>query len=266
VTGRALLVDAHTHLDRYGEEIDAALAEITRHRIFSIATSMNIPSYRHNAEIAGRCPFVLPIFGVHPWNATGYVEHLDDLAGPIERSPMLGEVGLDRYFVKQASRFPDQHRIFEVFVRAAAEQNKVLNLHTTGAEREVLDCLDRYHIERAIIHWYSGPLEILDEMIARGYYFTVGIELGLSAKIQAIARRIPSDRLLTETDNPGGVKWLMGKVGMPVAIRDVIQAVAEATATTPQAVTETVWSNLRRLVKDDPWLSDGHRGLLAFSR
>ena len=264
MTSPACLVDAHSHLDRYGEELEAALAEIAEDRIFSVATSMNIPSYRRNAEIAGRCPFVLPIFGVHPWNATGYVEHLDDLEAPIESSPMLGEVGLDRHFVKHASRFPDQHRIFEVFTRAAAEQDKVLNLHTTGAEREVLECLDRYHIERAIIHWYSGPLEILEELIARGYYFTVGIELGLSSKIQEIAGRIPSDRLLTETDNPGGAKWLMGTVGMPRAIKDVIRALAEVKATTPENVADTVRTNFRRLVKDDPWLSGRHRGLLGF--
>ena len=48
-----MLIDAHSHLDRYGEDmLESALAEITEHSIFTVANSMDLPSYRRNVEIA----------------------------------------------------------------------------------------------------------------------------------------------------------------------------------------------------------------------
>ena len=44
--------------------------------------------------------------------------------------------------------------------------------------------------------------------------------------IKAVAKAVPMDRLLTETDNPGGIKWLTGKPGMPLVISDVVRELA----------------------------------------
>jgi len=64
------------------------------------------------------------------------------------------------------------------------------------------------------------------------------------------------ERLLTETDNPGGLKWLRGTIGMPQVIREVVQAIAELKQTTAETITKTVYNNFMRLTKDDPWLTD----------
>jgi TatD DNase family protein len=257
-----LLIDAHAHMDRYEDELEDAVAEIDRCRIFTISTSMNIRSYLRNLEIARTSDLILPVFGVHPWNAQGYTDRLDEIEPYIAQSPILGEVGLDYHFVKHAHRYPAQRRVFEVFVRAAAEQGKVLNTHTTGAEEEVLGFLDRYGIQRAIIHWYAGPLDILDEMISRGYYFTVGIELMHSDAIRTIAQRIPTDLILTETDNPGAMKWLSGRIGMPSAIEEVIACLAGLKGVTAEEAAETVHTNLRGLLGYDPSLPERFRSLL----
>lgn len=258
-----MLIDAHTHLDRYDSEIDQVVEEIERHRIFTISTSMSIPSFEKNREIAAGSDLILPIFGVHPWNASGYSENLSELNPFMEQSPMFGEIGLDYYYVKDEHRYPAQRRVFKHFLEAAARQDKMVNIHTKGAERDVLDLLDRYSPRRVIVHWYSGPEDILAEMISRGCYFTVGVEILKSEAIRSIARIIPSDRLLTETDNPGGIKWLTGSVGMPAAIREVVDALAGARRTTPEAVEAAAHANLRALVSDDPWLPDRQRLLLG---
>ena len=257
-----MFVDAHTHLDRYEDELESAVAEIGRYRIFTISTSMNIPSYLRNLEIAGDCDMILPIFGVHPWNASGYADRLDEIGPYIGRAPALGEVGLDYRFVKHAHRYPAQRRVFEVFVRAAAEQDKILNLHTSGAEEDVLGYLDREGIRRAIIHWYAGPLDLLEDMISRRYYFTVGIEVMRSDTIKAIASRIPMDLLLTETDNPGALKWLEGRIGMPSIVEEVIACVADLKQMTAPEVTDAVHANLARLIGDDPNVPERYRSLL----
>jgi TatD DNase family protein len=257
-----LLVDAHTHLDRYEAELEDAVAEIETLGIMSISTSMNVPSYLRNLEIAAMSDLILPIFGVHPWNASGYVERLREIEPYMKQSPMLGEVGLDYRFVKHAHRYPAQRRVFEAFVRSAAEQGKVLNLHTSGAEQDVLGYLDRHGVERSIIHWYAGPFDILDDLISRGCYFTVGVEVMQSEAIKAIARRIPTGLLLTETDNPGALKWLTGRVGMPSVVKEVVACIADLKEMAPLEAAEAVRANLKRLLGNDPGLPDHFRALL----
>jgi TatD DNase family protein len=67
-----MLIDAHAHVDRYGDALAAALQEIERHRIFTISNSMGLEAYQRSLEIAAQCSWVLPIFGVHPWEAVDY--------------------------------------------------------------------------------------------------------------------------------------------------------------------------------------------------
>lgn len=95
-----------------------------------------------------------------------------------------------------------------------------------------------------------------------GAYFTIGVEVLYSEHIRTIAREVPLDRLLTETDNPGGPKGLIGSIGMPSLLLEVVQGLAEARNADVETVTETVRRNLARLVGDDPRLSDVSASIL----
>jgi TatD DNase family protein len=254
-----MLIDAHAHLDKYGNSLASALDEIREHRVFTIAVAMDPPSYERNLEIGEMCDLVLPTFGVHPKKAPEYVGRLRELEPYIEQSPAIGEIGLDFHWVEDSSQFPAQRKVLEYFLAAAREQKKIVNLHTKGAEKEILDLLERYDVRRAIIHWYSGPPNLLRELIAYGAYFTVGVEGLFSDSIRAIAKEVPLNRLLTETDNPGGLKWLNGTLGMPRVVKEVIQAIAQIKKTTPEAMIEAVEKNFLELIRDDPWLR-GIRG------
>jgi len=254
-----LLIDAHAHLDHYGDdELDAVLEEIERHEIFTISTAMDGESYRRALEIDERSRWVVATFGIHPWNAHEYADRLAELEEPVERSPMLGEIGLDHYFVKEASRYPAQLEVLEFFLRAARTQGKIVNLHTKGAEREILELLERFEIERAIVHWYSGPLDIFHEMAARGCCFTLGLDVLGAEHIRTIASLVPEEQLLTETDNPGSWRWLEEERGMPRHVEAVVATLAELRGTTPAAIEATVQSNSARLIRDDPWLAALH--------
>ena len=251
-----MLIDAHAHLDKYGAELQAALEEIKEHQIFTIAVAMDLPSYKRSLEIGQMCEFVLPTFGIHPKRAPQYADRLRELNQAIEQSPMIGEIGLDFHWVEDPSQYPAQRKVLEYFLAAAKEQRKIVNLHTKVAEKEILDLLEHYDIERAIIHWYSGPLDILRELIDFGAYFTVGVEVFSSEHIQAIARVVPEDRLLTETDNPGGLKWLRGTVGMPAVIEKVVQVIAALRQNRAETIAEKVYNNFTQLAENDPWLAD----------
>jgi len=251
-----MLIDAHVHLDKYGDLLDEALRQIERERIFTVATAMDVPSYLELQKIGERSELVLPTFGIHPRRAADYVDRLPEISRYIEASPAIGEIGLDFHWVKDRSTYPAQRKVLEYFLAAAREQRKFVNLHTKGGEKEILDLLEKYDIQRAIIHWYSGPMDILRAMIQFGCCFTIGIEVHYSNHIKAIAKAVPGHLLLTETDNPGGLKWLQGEAGMPAAITNVIAALAQLRQSTPERIVELVRQNFVRLAAADPWLRE----------
>jgi TatD DNase family protein len=259
-----MLMDLHVHLDKYEADLKQALQEIRNHDVFTIAVAMDVPSYRRCLEIGDGCDLVLPTFGIHPRRAPDYVDRLGDLSPLIEQSPAIGEIGLDFHWVKDSSQYPAQLKVLEYFLAAAREQNKMVNLHTKGAERKILDLLEHYQIQRAIVHWYSGPMDILRALVQFGAYFTVGVEVSYSETIRAIAREIPDHRLLTETDNPGGLKWLKGALGMPKDIEGVVDAIADVRKSSSEMVARMVHANFLQLIENDPWLK-ATRALLSRS-
>jgi TatD DNase family protein len=251
-----MLIDAHVHLDKYGELLDQALNQIEAEKIFTIAVAMDVPSYVELQKIAERSELVLPTFGIHPRRAAEYADRLPEIGRHIEMSPAIGEIGLDFHWVKDASTYPAQRKVLEYFIAAATEQNKFVNLHTKAGEKEILDLLEKYDVKRAIIHWYSGPMDILKAMIDYGCYFTIGVEVLYSDYIKQIAHAVPDHLLLTETDNPGALRWLKknDEIGMPTAIKEIVDALAGLRQSTLEKMESLVQANFTRLITHDPWL------------
>jgi TatD DNase family protein len=246
------LLDAHVHLDRYMDtRLDDVLGELERLEIVALTNAVDLHSWQRVTEIAERCPQAIPGFGIHPWEAPLYTDP-DRYAAVLDEAPFIGEIGLDRRFVKESENYPAQRSVFEHHLEVASATGKMVNVHTTGAERESLEFLRRHAVERVIIHWYQGPIDVLRDMIAEGFYFTLGVEVTLSDRAREVAAMVPDAQLLTETDNPGGAEWLTGKAEMPSLLQRITEELASVRNTTPEAITETVLGNFRRLVEDDP--------------
>jgi TatD DNase family protein len=221
----AMLVDAHAHIDHYTTGLAEALAQISEHHILTLAVSMDVASYAKTIEIARYCKYLIPTFGIHPWEAFRYHDRLDEIEPYLKTTPLVGEAGLDFHWVEDRSRYPSQMAVFEHQCAWARRLSKPMNLHTKGAEREVLEAIVSFNLVNPIIHWYSGPLELIGPYLGAGCYFTLGVEVLSSERIQEIARVVPADRVLLETDNPGGYEWLTKQVGMPAILLDVFAAV-----------------------------------------
>ena len=243
-----MLVDAHTHLDHYDEEtLAVVLGETERLGVRTIAVAVDVPSYVRTLAIAERSPLITSTFGIHPWRAADWVDRLDELDPYLAQTPMIGEIGLDFHWIEDERTYPAQRQVFEFFLAAARDQDKPVNLHTKGAEAEIAALLARYEIRRAIVHWYSGPHEPFQAMLALGCYFTVGVEVLTSEAIVELAQRIPLDRLLTETDGPGGLEWLTGETGMPHHIDVVVDKLAAIRNIDRNRIEEAIASNLHAL-------------------
>jgi TatD DNase family protein len=258
-----MLIDAHCHLDLYGPRAARVVAELGRRRVFAVSVALDPASYHATKELAAGSPFVLPAFGIHPWRAADFADRLEDLEPLIEETPLIGEIGLDYHFGPGRATLPAQRRVLDHFLAAAAAQDKVVNLHTKAAEDDVLAALRGSGVRRAIVHWYSGPVRAFVGLVEAGAYFTVGVEVLVSDAIRDIAREIPADRLLTETDNPGGYRWLTGGDGQPRHLDAVLDEVARVRGDDPGALQAAVRANFEELIRGDARLEEPWRRAVA---
>jgi TatD DNase family protein len=258
-----MLIDAHTHIAKYENNLDKVIREINEHKILTISNSMDVLAYERNLKIAGECKLIIPTFGIHPWTVTENSHKLESLKKYIDRSPIIGEVGLDHHFIAESTKYNIQNQVFEYFLESAREQDKVVIVHTKGAEREVLDYLKHYDIKRSIIHWYSGPEKLIDQFLELGCYFTIGVEIFNSRKIKSLAKKLPADKILTETDNPGAYQWLKNKHGMPSLIQMVAATLAKVRKISIEDTTQLVKHNLAELMKEDKHITVYHKSLLT---
>lgn len=243
------MIDAHTHIDQYGDDLPKALDQIRSMSIHTLAVSMDIPSFRKTQRIAESESLIIPTFGIHPWKAPEYVNRLDELNEPLRAAEAIGEIGLCHRFVDDETQYPAQRIVFNYLLDAAERTGKLINLHTSGAEAEVLDCLKNRNLPAVIVHWYSGPVKYIQKYLEVGAYFTIGVEVLQSKSIRTLAAELPEERILTETDNPTGWKWLKDEIGFPELIDSVESEIADIRGIFRKELSETVAANFHRVLK-----------------
>jgi TatD DNase family protein len=200
------------------------------HNIKMLSVSMCISSYNHTVQLSKKYTFIIPSFGIHPWKASKCCDNLLILDKFLDECKYIGEIGLDKKFLKYASKYSDQQKIFDYIASSKFVDNKFLNLHTSGAESDVLSTLEKYGRNKFIVHWYAGDLDTMDKYLSMGGYFTIGVEVLFNKHIQEIAKKVPLDRVLVETDNPSSYSWLGGhhtSDGMPVLLFRVVEKICQ---------------------------------------
>lgn len=141
--------------------LSKVMAEVNKYDIRFLAVSMCIDSYKRIKNLAAKYTRVIPSFGIHPWNARQYANQLEVLDTFLSEANHIGEIGLDKKFLKYASPYKDQLKVFEYIVSYKNVIDKFLNMHTSGAEIEVYEFLKKYQHTKFIVHWYAGNIDVM---------------------------------------------------------------------------------------------------------
>jgi TatD DNase family protein len=196
------MIDSHAHLNEI-EDADATLVRARAAGIKSIiAVGMDIASNRATLELNRRFPnLVYPAVGYHPWSITP--EEVEDNLAFIQKHlaqcVALGEVGLD-YQAKVKKKV--QQEAFAALLDLAAREGKPVIIHTRFSQQRAYRMVQEAGIAKAVFHWYSGPLEVLQEILADGYFISATPALAYSPPHQAAIQAAPLAQILIETDAP----------------------------------------------------------------
>jgi TatD DNase family protein len=180
-------------------------------------------------EIADNCrqPKIHPALGVHPGKVRPEEQILayEFMRANLKRACAVGETGLDYWYKwvrKDLVERQKQKDSFAFHLGLAREFNLPIVIHSRGAWRDCLSMAKEAGVKRALFHWYSGPLDILDELLGCGFYVSTGPSVAYSPESRRAMAHAPLERILVETDAP--VMYKDGEVTFQAEPKDVIRA------------------------------------------
>ncbi|GAB6947003.1 TatD family hydrolase [Vulcanisaeta sp. JCM 16161] len=234
-----MLYDAHTHLHEF---LDSRIAEFVK-EITIAAVSDDYPSSKRTIDLSNNYDNVVPCIGIHPWNVDKVgLDELRQVEKLLSEARCIGEVGLDRRFVPQT--FNRQVEFFQVFVNWARDYDLPLNIHAPDAWRDVLEMVRRADVDRVLFHWYTGPLNLIQELRDYGYYISINAAIKIQEKSRAVAKEAPLDMVLLESDGPYEYRGITLE---PPMVKDAARIVAEIKGVSIEDLWDVVSNNFSRL-------------------
>jgi TatD DNase family protein len=222
-TRELYLVDGHAHLEEL-DDLPKSLEEAKEAGVCGIlAVGMDIESNRKILRIAEANPrYVYPALGYHPWQIKEEeVEaNLSFIRDHVEEGLALGEIGLD-YRIKVKKEL--QWKVFGKLLDIARESNKPVIIHCRYSHRRAFEMVKEKTMEKAVFHWYSGSMDLLDDILSGGYFISATPALVYSPPHQEAIKRAPIQKILLETDTP--VKY-QGTEARPKDVRVSLGEVA----------------------------------------
>ena len=211
LTARAWrLCDAHCHLqdERLAADLDGVLARARAAGVVGMVCCGSMESdWPRVAELAGQHADIIPAFGLHPWR-------LRDRTGPwlpqLERllaehpGAGIGEIGLDHAITDRNDA--EQEEVFLAQLQLARRIGRPVWIHSRRAWGRLPELLRGFgrHEPGLVLHSYSGPAELMEELAELNAYFSFSgtITRSNNRRGREAAARAPADRLLIETDAP----------------------------------------------------------------
>jgi len=257
-----MLFNTHSHVDtgrQFAQDRDDVLA---RAREMGVSQLMVIGFERALLPItlgfAERHDWVWAAVGIHPTSALEWGPDAEAEIRAAARHPRvkaLGEVGLD-YYWKDRAPFDVQRDVFRQQIRLARELGLPLVIHNRDAHEDVVRILEEEGAGEVggIMHCFSGDWEMAQRCLALNFYIGIGgtVTYKNNPVGQDVARRLPLDRIVLETDDPylAPVPY-RGKRNEPGYVRIVAEFLAELRGTTLEEIAAATTANARRVLRMD---------------
>ena len=253
-----MLFDSHCHLDRidldeHNNDFNALLTTVREANVGRmICIGVDLESFESMYERIASLPDVYCSVGVHPGYPSAKAPSVEELCRYAERKKIvaIGETGLD-YF-HQSGDLEWQRDRFVTHIEAAKQSKLPLIIHTREAREDTIELLTKHGANEVggVMHCFTESWEMAQQAIDLGFYISISgiVTFKQATNVQEMARQIPLNRLLIETDSP----WLSpapfrGKPNHPGRVGLVAAKLSDIRGETEEQIELATWENASRL-------------------
>jgi len=237
------------------QQLDQVLQRAKENHVdFMLCASVNLEHYPEVLALAEQYPHIFASVGVHPNEQSGAdptAEQLIKLAQH-ERVVAIGETGLD-YF-RSTGDMTWQHNRFRNHIQAAKSVNKPLIIHTRDAAEDTMRILEEEGADQCggVMHCFVENWDIAKRALDLGFYISLSgiVTFKNAVDLQQVAKQLPLDRVLVETDSPylAPVPF-RGKSNEPAYVKHVAEFLAELRGEDYEQIAEQTTNNFFNLFK-----------------
>ena len=252
-----MLVDSHCHLNfpELSGRIDEALALMRDNRVtHALCVSVTLQEFPQVRALAERFPQIYASVGVHPDYPDVPVVTEEELVSLADHPKIvaIGETGLDYFRIKDDSEW--QRDRFRTHIRAAHRSRKPLIIHTREAAADTLRIMreERAGEVGGVMHCFTESWDVAQGAMDLGFYISFSgiVTFKNALGLKDVARRVPLERMLIETDAPylAPVPF-RGKTNEPGLVKYVAEEIARLRDIPLDQVASATTSNFFRLFK-----------------
>lgn len=251
-----MFIDSHCHLNLLAEEeggLDAVIAQAKENKIDHILSiAIDKASCFDVINIAEQYPDITASVGIHPNVDKQENFTVDELMTLAQHDKVIaiGETGLD-YFRSEGDLEWQRDR-FRIHIEAAKQLKKPLIIHTREARDDTMDILEKENAEMAggIIHCFTENWDTAQRALDIGFYVSLSgiVTFKNAVELQDVAKKLPLDRILIETDAP----YLApvphrGKTNKPAFVKYVAEFLAELRGDSVENIAQATTANFHTL-------------------
>jgi TatD DNase family protein len=251
-----VFVDSHCHINfpELAAELPAVLEKMTQHRVtHAMCIGVNLPDLSQVLALAAEHTNIYASVGVHPDYEDTPEPTVDQLIELATRPKVaaIGETGLDYY--RATGDLEWQRQRFRVHIRAARSCGKPLVIHTRAAAADTLAIMRAERADEAggVMHCFTESWEVAEGALELGFHISFSgiVTFKNATALKDVARRVPLDRMLIETDAP----YLApvphrGKLNQPAYVRHVAEEIARLREVPVDVIGSATSANFFRMI------------------
>jgi len=253
-----MFIDSHCHLDRvklepYDGNLDLAIEAASEQNVSTmLCVAIDLENIESVLTIAAKYQNVYASVGVHPGSNDCEEPSVDRLLTLAQRDKVvaIGETGLDYYYGKESKDV--QLERFKRHLTASAECKKPVIIHTRDAKEDTLSHILKHSDKDVggVLHCFTEDWDMASRAIDQNFYISFSgiVTFKNAAELQEVAKQVPLDRMLIETDSPylAPVPY-RGKSNEPKYVPEVAKFIAQLRDVSVEEIAEKTSNNFKRL-------------------
>jgi TatD DNase family protein len=205
------IIDSHCHIDRvdldqFGGSMESMLAHAKDLSVEEfLCVCIDLEHFDDVFSLAKAHQQIYASVGVHPVEQEGKDPSVEELLALADHEKIIaiGETGLDYFHVKKDTADWQRER-FRRHIAASNQSGKPMIIHTREAKADTIEIMQQEQAQAGVMHCFSEDWETAKAALDLGFYISFSgiITFKSAADLREVAKKVPADRLLVETDSP----------------------------------------------------------------